>query len=483
MKIISKRSEGWDIELIRRIKDRLAAKVFILTAVLLAVCCGITYLCIAHFSPYIYTHQFSEAEEFAYSLSLELPAISLDDAPYFMKDFSDMLAEYTNDEYVFHAFKSSGEELALPDLRTSIDKRVEDYESQEKSSQYEFAFLDGTESYIFFATQNTDKESQVIGAIQKSFPVLALIVFVVSVAAAFFYTWYMTKPIKEVSAISKQMANMDFGSLCPVNRTDEIGILSGSLNELSQRLSTTLSELHEANQKLQADIDMERQLERQRIEFFSAASHELKTPITVIKGQLQGMLCEIGRYKDRETYLAQSLEVTNKLEEMVQELLTISRLDTPEYVCNKARFDFAVLVNESLKAHEDLFMRKELTVEKVILPEEVYLQGDVQLLKKVIDNLLSNAIAYSPAGNQVLLKLWQVDEKAILTLENTGVHIPDEDIPKLFEAFYRVEQSRNRQTGGSGLGLYIVKTILDLHDAQIRIENSKRGVIITIHFK
>ena len=455
---------------------------FILTALLLTTCCGITYLCIARFAPYIYKHTLEESEELISELQYMLPDLPPDAILYFIQDWSDFLVEHTEDEFACHIFQSSGEELALPDLKTTTGKRIEDYESQEQTTHIEFYFDDETEPCIIFIAPNTDKESQVVEALQKSLPILSLIVVSISIIAASFYAWYMTKPIKEVSAISKKMANMDFSSPCPVRRTDEIGVLSGSLNELSGRLSITLSELQEANRKLQADIDMERRLERQRLEFFSAASHELKTPITVIKGQLQGMLCQVGRYKDRETYLAQALEVTNKLEEMVQELLTISRLDTPGYVCNKGRVDFSALVDGSLKTHEDLFVQKELSVEKIILPDEVYLWGDVQLFQKVIDNLLSNAIAYSPAGSQIFLKLWQVEEKAILTLENTGVHIPDEDIPKLFEAFYRVDQSRNRQTGGSGLGLYIVKTILDLHGAEIKIENSERGVTVTIYF-
>ena len=272
---------------------------------------------------------------------------------------------------------------------------------------------------------------------------------------------------------------MDFSGLCTVRRTDEIGILSGSLNDLSQKLSSALSELQSANEQLQADIDKERELERQRIDFFSAASHELKTPITIIKGQLQGMLYQVGRYKDRETYLAESLAVTDTLEKMVQELLTISRLDTPGHVCKKSRFDLSNLINECLSVHEDLFMQRELTVERLISPD-VFASGDMRLLQKVLDNLLGNATAYSPAGNRVLVKLWQMGDQAKVTIENTGVHIPDEDIPKLFEAFYRVDPSRNRQTGGTGLGLYIVKTILDLHGAEIRIENTSEGVMVSI---
>ena len=320
-----------------------------------------------------------------------------------------------------------------------------------------------------------------VEALQKAIPVLSVVIIVVSTIAAFFYTIYMTTPIKKISRISKQMAGLDFSGLCTVRRTDEIGVLADSLNDLSRKLSSALSELQSANQKLQADIDMERQLERQRVEFFSAASHELKTPITIIKGQLQGMLYQVGRYKDRETYLAQSLEVTDNLEKMVQELLTISRLDTPQYAFNPSHIHFNKLIKDRLAANEDLFMQHELTVEKDI-SSEVSISGDLQLLQKVVDNLLGNAAAYSPAGEHITVKVWRADEKAHLTIENTGVHIPDEDIPKLFEAFYRVDQSRNRQTGGTGLGLYIVKTILDLHGAAIKIENTAQGVMVSVQF-
>jgi two-component system sensor histidine kinase VanS len=120
-------------------------------------------------------------------------------------------------------------------------------------------------------------------------------------------------------------------------------------------------------------------------------------------------------------------------------------------------------------------------VEKDISPK-ICISGDLQLLQKVVDNLLGNAAAYSPAGGRITVKVWQAAEKAHLTIENTGVHIPDEDIPKLFEAFYRVDQSRNRQTGGTGLGLYIVKIILDLHGAAIEIKNTSQGVMVSAQF-
>lgn len=454
--------------MIKRIRSSLSAKVFMITAVLMAVCCSITYFCITLFAPYIYTHDFSAIDEELPYFVGDISHFTKEEALLTIEDYCNQIVEKNDDEFVFRLFQSNSEEL-------------KQFDENDTSQWCRLTFLDSAEEYIVFFSKNTEKESQVVEALQKAIPVLSIVIIAVSIIVAFFYTIYMTTPIKKISKISKQMAALDFSGLCAVRRTDEIGVLAGSLNDLSRKLSSALSELQSANQKLQADIDMERRLERQRVEFFSAASHELKTPITIIKGQLQGMLYQVGRYKDRETYLAQSLEVTDTLEKMVQELLAISRLDTPGYVCKKSEFDLSHLINDCLSAHEDLFMQKELTIEESISPE-VSVSGDMQLLQKVLDNLLGNAAAYSPAGERITVKLWQVNEKVNLTIENTGVHIPDQDIPKLFEAFYRVDQSRNRQTGGTGLGLYIVKTILDLHGAEIKIENTTQGVMVSTQF-
>ena len=467
--------------MIRKIRSKLSVKVFFITLQLVAACCSVTYLCIARFAPYVYSHELAEAEELAELFATELSNIPQDEVPFFLPNYDDMLADRFDGEFIIRIFNSSGEEVTLPHLDTITGRKVEDFKSGDLSKPYAVSLLDGGEEYSLLIAKNAGKESQVVEALQKSLPILGIVVLVVSIIAAFFYSWYMTAPIKKVSRLSKQMADMDFSGLCSTTRTDEIGVLSISLNTLSQKLGAALSDLQEANQKLQADIDMERQLERQRVEFFSAASHELKTPITIIKGQLQGMLYQVGRYKDRETYLAQSLEVTDNLEKMVQELLTISRLDTPGYAFNPSHIHFDKLIKDRLAANEDLFMQHELTVEKDI-SSEISILGDLQLLQKVVDNLLGNAAAYSPAGEHITVKVWRADEKAHLTIENTGVHIPDEDIPKLFEAFYRVDQSRNRQTGGTGLGLYIVKTILDLHGAAIKIENTAQGVMVSVQF-
>lgn len=467
--------------MIKKRKSRLSVKVFLLTFLLIAVCCFTTYRFILHAAPKNYQYDIEDVDLELSFLPNELSRTEKEYAYIWLESTSELMNELYDNEFELHFFRSDGQEVSLHDINRLVGGQITDFEKKEKTNAYTVSFADSDSLYTLLATRNTTKHTQTEEAIQRTLPVLCTVVLLGSIISAFFYSWYMTAPIKKVSKLSKQMADMDFSGFCPVGRTDEIGVLSDSLNTLSRKLETTLSELQKANQKLQADIDRERQLEKQRAAFFAAASHELKTPITIIKGQLQGMLYGVGRYKDRETYLAKSLEVTDTLEKMVQELLTISRFDTPGYTCSKHPFDLSKVVNERLLDYDDLFIQKDLTVERSISPE-VYITGDILLLQKALDNLFGNAAAYSEAGNQIIVKLWKEGEKALFSIENTGAHILDEDIPRLFEAFYRVDQSRNRQTGGTGLGLYIVKTILDLHQANIEIANTAQGVIVKLQF-
>ena len=251
-------------------------------------------------------------------------------------------------------------------------------------------------------------------------------------------------------------------------------MLAASLNEMSEQLSQALTSLQQANGQLQQDIRREREQERQRLEFFTAVSHELKTPIAIIKGQLEGMIYQVGEYKDRDTYLRSCLQTTNDMEALVKEILAAARLGGGDFRLAAAELDLSGMVQAVCRRFAGRAGDKRMCFSADIRPG-VRVRGDQRLLEKVFTNVIGNAVAYSPAGADVRVEL-QPDR---FFVENTGVHIAAEELDRVFTPFYRVDKSRNRNHGGSGLGLYITKTILDRHGIRHSLENTPDGVRFT----
>ncbi len=346
------------------------------------------------------------------------------------------------------------------------------------SQGYPFYFADSNEPYTLVVTGNMKSVNQVTSAMKDIMPWLVIAILTISLIGSLIYSRFVTQPIVKISRISARISKLDFDWCCKVGRKDEIGVLANSLNELSHKLSTTLSELQEANDALKDDIDRERELECKRLDFFTAVSHELKTPITVIKGQLEGMLNNVGDFRNRDKYLARSITVANNMEVMVQEILTISRMESSKFTLQSKCLDFSRLVHTQTEEYTPLIAQKELVLEQNI-EDDIFVIGDKLLLKKVIANLISNAAHYSETGETILIEACKIGDEAKFSILNTNAYIPDEALHRLFEAFYRIDKSRNRQSGGSGLGLYIVKRILDQHNAKYKIENVEGGVRFT----
>lgn len=401
------------------------------------------------------------------------------------------------DEFVFNQngvliqlFDSSHHEIELPSQSSStfpvfvtsgVAIESDDPAAYRATHSYIFTFVDSDEVYTLTVAGSAQEVDLLKGTLGGIFVVLLFVVLLVAVLASIVYSHYVTRPVLRISDVSKRMAELDFSWRCKEVRTDELGTLAHSLNEMSQRLSASMADLKSANEKLQADIERERALEQAQLDFFSAVSHELKTPITVIKGQTEGMILNIGDYQDRNKYLMRSLEIINTMESMVQEILTVSRMKSSKVGLRKESIQFSDMLKQEYALFEDLIVQKGIEWNESITPD-LRVVGDKALLQKAINNLVSNAIAYSPEGSSIYMTAFAEEGSVQFLLENTGVHIPDSELPKLFDAFYRVEHSRNKRTGGSGLGLYIVKTILEQHQAEYRIENTNRGVLFTIRF-
>lgn len=200
-------------------------------------------------------------------------------------------------------------------------------------------------------------------------------------------------------------------------------------------------------------------------------SHELKTPIAIIKGELEGMIYQVGEYKDRNTYLRHCLKTVNDMEEIVKEILTAARMGGSDFQLIRSDLNVSKLLQKSCQKVSDRIEDKEMELRLDIQPDFHY-EGDERLLNKVFSNVIGNAVAYSPKGAVITVSL----QDRRFYVENTGIHIAEEDLKRLFTPFYRVDKSRNRNSGGSGLGLYITKMILDHHGLTYRMENTESGV-------
>lgn len=193
------------------------------------------------------------------------------------------------------------------------------------------------------------------------------------------------------------------------------------------------------------------------------------------------MISKIGAYQNQEYYLKRSLEVTDNMEAMIQELLTISRMESGK-IRRKKKTDLAEQIRIQLADTTELMEEKNLQLLAEI-PDHLYRETDEKMMEKVFRNVIINAICYSPEKETIRISLKQQKNEIFFRIENTGVFLPEEALPHLFEAFYRVDGSRNRATGGSGLGLYIVKMVLEQHDADYKMENSKEGVYFSFSMK
>lgn len=464
--------------MIKRIKSSLFAKVFFITASMLLGISLLVYGLLSWLMPQTYSNRLNAMlDEQTRGFLSELERTAFSDSGGLFDQFLQ-----NTEIYFVELYDENGRRVPLPTkgteeewTGTAVVAEESSKSSPVLSNSYYFSFSDSDAVYMLSVSGTAEQVAEIRQAFLHILPLLFLAILAVAFAASWLYSRLITKPVLEISRISEEMSGLHLEWKIDTERTDELGTLARSLNTLSRNLSGALSDLQNANKKLEEDIEQGKKLEQARTDFFSAVSHELKTPITVIKGQLEGMLLGIGAYRDHEKYLARSLEIANTLEAMVQEILTISRLDTIGESFKREPFDCVQVIRNYLNETEDLIARKDLQV-SVELPAAQWINGNKMLMEKVFSNLIGNAVKYSPTGASVRICGQMEGGRFHFSVENTGTRIPDESIPRLFDAFYRVEQSRSRKTGGSGLGLYVTQRILERHGSECTVSNTELGV-------
>lgn len=451
----------------KKIKESIGVKTFISMMILLVVCCIIIYGMVMFFLPKNYQTELESrfASEF-YELVQVLEMEGVENNTQTISEFSiknNASLAITKSENEIFKINS----LVETDIRTKEDKSL----NMVADFKYE------GEPYTISATAVFIAVSQSYDVLIKLVPFIAITIVLISALGAFVCSRYFSKPLVEICSVAKRMTQLDMTWKCDSFRSDEIGVLAASLNEMSERLDNALNSLQIANEQLQRDIENERLQEQQRIVFFTSVSHELKTPITIIKGELEGMIYEVGEYKDRNTYLRHSLKTVEEMEKLVKEILYAARMGGSDFQVTCIALNISDMLKKCYRRLQGIAEDKNIEMFLSIQPD-FYYQGDERLLNKAISNIISNAVSYSPKGAAVTVTL----KNGILSVENTGIHISEENLEQIFQPFYRIDKSRNRNSGGSGLGLYIVKTVFVLHGIPYHMENTEQGVRFIVDF-
>ena len=307
---------------------------------------------------------------------------------------------------------------------------------------------------------------------------VGLVVLAAGGILMYFVTNRVTKPILKLADLSEEMSNLNFDVHYEENAEDEIGVLGRSMNTLSGTLKETIQALKDANVQLQHDIEEKTQIDEMRKEFIANVSHELKTPIALIQGYAEGLaegMCE--DEESRNYYCEVITDEAAKMNKMVRQLLTLTALEFGRDMPVVEPFDIMALIRDLVNSSQILIQQSDARVE-VEGPQELPVLGDEFKIEEVLTNYLTNGIHHLEGERKIRIRaeLAPDGKRVIVRVFNTGNPIPEEDLPNLWTKFYKVDKARTRAYGGSGIGLSIVKAIMDAHHQSCGVVNAEGGV-------
>ena len=444
-------------------KLKIFPKTFLYTLSLMLIIVLLSHTLIYFLMPWAYNYQQEKTLEIDTSRLVEqITTTSPDDRLNCVMDFATKWAanvsvDYDGFSYHMDLLKAETDATPSPDGKVEVTVIATTTKDGLKISlaenplggadffKVEQGFADGAGSITAVVSRQHIEDA--VSAVLMILPFTAILCMAISVLFALAYSRMFTRPIEQISATTEQMQELEPDAHCPNDTQDEMGMLADNVNSLYQTLLSTIRTLEQEIEKVEAaDI--------QKTNFLRAASHELKTPVTAVSVMLENMLLSIGKYKDRDTYLARCKELTDRLAQMIKEILDASRA---EFAGEQEQTDFLIAdvlgtVMEPYqiiaKAKGIAFSIDESETHTVHLP-----QG---MIEKAISNILANAVSYTKPDGTIYVSC----KGQRLIIENECTPIPPEHLAHIFEPFYRPDYGRDRTAGGNGLGLYLVSTIL-----------------------
>ncbi|WP_017754368.1 sensor histidine kinase [Calidifontibacillus oryziterrae] len=329
------------------------------------------------------------------------------------------------------------------------------------------------ETMYIFAMTSLQPVDEAIQMLKDYYIYLIILVVLLVVLSSFYYSKKIAKPLLQINDTTNKMANLDFSETIRITSNDEIGALSQNINTLSNTLHSYINQL-------QQDIEKEKRLENTRKEFISSVSHELKTPLSIMKSCIS--ILEDGVASNKKDYYFQAMsKEVDKMDMLIVDMLELAKFESGtykmkmdvfyideviEYICVQLNID---IMNKQLHVHKQLF--------------KVKVVANQHRIEQVLTNFITNAIRYTPENKEIIISTIEEHERVKVCIENKGAHIAEEHLEKIWDRFYRGDASRRRSNGGTGLGLAISKNILELHGAQYGVLNTEDGVLFFFYLK
>ncbi|NLK74771.1 MAG: HAMP domain-containing protein [Clostridiales bacterium] len=347
---------------------------------------------------------------------------------------------------------------------------------RQKDSNYIDLIGNLNENYIIFIRTNFESIQESVAIANKFLAFIGIIAVIIGTTAILIISNKFTQPILQLADIAKKMSNLDFDVKYPVKSQDEIGVLGSSINILSEKLEETITELKQSNNDLLNEIKKKTEIDEMRKEFLSNVSHELKTPLALIQGYAEGLKENINEDQEsRDFYLDVIMDETNKMTTMVKRLLTLNELEFGSNQVQFERFDIIPVIRSVLNAADILIKQKDITL-IFNHQDPIYVWADEYLVQQVVTNYISNAINHVSGANVIEIKLIPQEETIRVAVFNTGENIPEDELDKIWVKFYKVDKARTREYGGNGIGLSIVKAIMNSMNRKCGVVNRTSGV-------
>lgn len=338
-------------------------------------------------------------------------------------------------------------------------------------SQYDIALAAKLRrDYFLLITQPVQQISDNVAIANDFIIMIGIGILIIGVLIAYFMSRRIVRPLLEITKITSKIAHLDFSKRYHGTLKDEVGILGQSINKISEKLHSTISDLNQANANLQGELQLQKR-------FLASVSHEFKSPVGLIRGYTESLHLGMAKNKEEaEEFTSIILKETDRLSRLINDIIFLMHMDSGIFQINKKEFNLALSIQDVINKHSQMPRKKSLQF-RTEIPSKLQVCGDEGRIIQVLENLISNGTRHvNPRG---ILQITAKEQNDLVKVEvyNSGAPVPAEHLPHLFNAFYSAQYSRSRNKSGTGLGLSIVSSIIKKHHGECDVYNKEDGVV------